>query len=81
MSVFCLCFPLGVLWFLALLILGVFLSFFFFFLFRAAPAAHGGSQARGQIGATAAALYHSHSNTRSEPNLRLTPQLMTMPDP
>ena len=34
----------------------------FFFLFRAASIAHSGSQARGQIGATAASLCHSHSN-------------------
>ena len=27
--------------------------------------AHGGSQARGEIGATAAGLHHSHGNTRS----------------
>jgi len=44
-------------------------SFFFFFLFRAAPAACGSSQARGQIGAAAAGLYHSHSNARSELHL------------
>ena len=31
--------------------------FFFFFLFRAAPVAYGGSQARGLIGATAAGLH------------------------
>ena len=36
-----------------------FLFFFFFCLFRAAPAAYGGSQARGQIGAVAASLHHS----------------------
>ena len=41
--------------------------FFFFFLFRAAPEAYGGSQARGPIG--------------SEPHLRPTPQLMAWPDP
>ena len=40
--------------------------FFFFLLFRAAGAAFGGSQARGQIRATAAGLHHSHSNARSE---------------
>ena len=34
----------------------------FFFLFRATPAAHGSSQARGQIDA-AASLHHSHSKT------------------
>ena len=32
----------------------------------AAPAAHGGSQARGLIGAVAADLCHSHSNVGSE---------------
>ena len=34
----------------------------FFFLFRAVPRAYGSSQARGQIGPTAAGLHHSHSN-------------------
>ena len=38
-----------------------------FLLFRAAPAAYGGSQARGPIEAVAASLQHSHSNTGSEP--------------
>ena len=33
--------------------------------FRAAPVAYGSSQARGQIGAAAASLYHSHSNAGS----------------
>ena len=37
-------------------------------LFRAAPKAYGGSQARGSIGATAATLHHSHSNTGSAPD-------------
>ena len=56
-----------------------FLSFFFFFffflffcLFRDTPAVYGGSQARGRIGAAAAGLCHSHSNTRSKPHLRPT---------
>ena len=44
-------------------------GFFFFCLFTATPAAYGGSQARGLIGATAAGLYHGHSNTGSEPCL------------
>ena len=35
---------------------------FFFLLFRAAPVAHGSSQARGLIGAAAAGLHHSHSH-------------------
>ena len=42
---------------------------YFLFLFRAAPAAYIGSQARGPIGGTAAGLHHSHSNSRSEPCL------------
>ena len=55
--------------------------FNFFCLFMATSAAYGGSQARGQTGAASAGLYHSHSNTRSEPHLRPTPQLMAMLDP
>ena len=57
-------------------------TFFFFLLFlRAAPAAYGDSQARGQMRATAASLHHSHSNARSKPCLQPTSQLMTMLDP
>jgi len=52
-----------------------FFSFFFFFLFRAVPAAYGGSRARGLIGAVAAGLFHSHSNARSEPSLQTAPEL------
>ena len=37
--------------------------FFIFLLLRAAPAAYGGFQARGLIGAAAANLHNSHSNT------------------
>ena len=47
----------------------------FFLLFRVAPAAYGGSQAWGQIGAAAASLHHSHSNGRSKP------QIAAVPDP
>ena len=54
---------------------------FFFFLFRAAPAAHGGFQARGLIRAVATGLCQSHNNARSKPHLRPTPQLMAMLDP
>ena len=55
------------------------MNFFFFRLFRAAPAAYGGSQARSWTGAVAAGLRHSHSNTGSNPHLQLTPQLMAIP--
>ena len=43
-----------------------FLNLFFFF--RTAPATHIHFQARGWVGTAAAGLYHSHSNTRSEPH-------------
>ena len=36
---------------------------------------------RGRIRAVAADLYHSHSNTRSEPHLWPAPRLAAMPDP
>ena len=58
-----------------------FLKFFVFCLFRAAPVAHGGSQARGEVGAVATGLRHSHSNGGRKPHLRPIPQLMPMPDP
>ena len=47
----------------------------------AAPAAYGGSEARGQIGAVATSLCQNHSNARSEPCLQPIPQLMAMLDP
>ena len=47
----------------------------FFLSFRAAPAACGGSQARGPFRAVATRLRHSHSNRGSEPCLQHTPQL------
>ena len=50
-------------------------------LFRTEFTAHGSSQARGHIGATAAGLHHSHCNTGSELCLQPTPQLMATPDP
>ena len=43
--------------------------------------AYGSSQARGQIQATAASLRHSHSNARSDPSVRPTPQLKATLDP
>ena len=49
---------------------GVMLSVSFsLFCLRAAPVAYGSSQARARIGAAAASLCHSHSNTGSEPHL------------
>ena len=60
--------------------LSVFIFIFLAF-FRAAPAAYGGSQARGRIGTAAAGLYHSQSNERSEVCLPPTPQLMATLDP
>ena len=54
----------------------------FFPLFRTEPTAYGSSQASGQTGAAAAAgLCHSHSNARSKPSLRPTPQLIAARDP
>ena len=56
-----------------------FLFCFVFYFFRAAPATYGNSQARGQIGATAAGLHHSHNNAGSELRLRPTLKLTAMP--
>ena len=61
----------------------LFIYLFIFCLFAiswAAPAAYGGSQARGVIGAVAAGLCQSHSNAGSEPRLQPTPQLTATPD-
>ena len=55
-------------------------TYIVFCLFRAAPAAYGGSQAKGQIGAVTAGLHHSRSNTESEPRLWPLPQITAMPD-
>ena len=57
------------------------LSKTFSLLFRATPTPYRSSQARGQIGAAAASLLHSHSNSGSKPRLQPTPQLTAMPDP
>ena len=55
--------------------------YLFIYIFRATPMVYVGSQTSGLIGAVAASLHHSHSNTRSEPHLRPIPQLTAMPDP
>jgi len=57
-----------------------FVLFCLFAISWAAPAAYGGSQARGPIGAIATSLCQSHSNTGSEPRLQPTPQLTAMLD-
>ena len=62
----------------------LFLFIYFFCLFAiswAASSAYGGFPARGQIGAVAAGLCHSHSNTGSKLHLQLWPQLTAMLDP
>ena len=51
-----------------------------FFFLRAAPAAYGSSQARGQIRGPAASLHHSHSNTGFEPCLRRKLKLLALPE-
>jgi len=58
----------------------VFLFFCLFAISWAAPAAYGGSQARGPIGAVATSLLQNHSNTGSEPRPQPTPQLMATLD-
>ena len=55
-------------------------QFVYLFIFRAAPAAYGISQDRGEIGAIATGLYHSHRNMGSELHLQPIPQLTAMPD-
>ena len=67
---------------IALLLLSLLLLLFCLFAISwAAPAAYGGSQARGQIGTVAAGLCQSYSNAGSELHLQHTPQLPAMPDP
>ena len=53
-------------------ILKNYLYIYVYIYFRAAPAAYGSSQARGQIGAAAAILYHNHSIIRFESRLPAT---------
>ena len=70
---------------IANLFLLYFIYLVIFGLFRDAPGAYGGSQAKGLIGAVAAGLRHSHShsysNTKSKPCLQPTSQLMATLDP
>ena len=54
--------------------------YIYIFLFKAVPVTYEGSQARGQIGAAAAGLCHSHSNRGSKLHLQPAPQLTAMPD-
>ena len=62
-------------------LLFLFFVFLSFCLFRAAPMAYGGSQARGPIGAVATSLRQSQSNVESKLRLQPTPQLMVTLDP
>ena len=59
----------------------LFMYVFIYLLFRAAPSACGGSQAKGLIEAIAASLCQGHSNVGSEPCLWPTPQLTATLDP
>ena len=59
----------------------LFLSFLSFFFFQGCTRGIWKFPARGLIGAVASGLCQKHSNTRSEPRLRPTPQLMATPDP
>lgn len=54
---------------------------FFFFLFLSRPVPYGSSRAGRWIGAVAAGLHNSHSNTRSMLPLWPVLQLAAMPDP
>ena len=56
----CIFFPPS-LWFVFSLFFLFFAFWVLFCLFRATPAAYGGSQAKGQIGAVVAGLHHSHA--------------------
>ena len=58
-----------------------FVCFCLFAFSRATPAAYGGSQATGRIGAVATSLRQSHSNAGSELHLQPTPQLMATLNP
>ena len=55
-------------------------SIYIFFFLGSHPQ-HMKVPSRGQIGAVANGLGHSHSNAGSEPHLKPRPQLMAKPDP
>ena len=55
--------------------------FVLFCLFGVTPMAYASSQSKGWIRAATAGHSHRYSNTRSEPPLLLTPQLVATPDP
>ena len=77
-------FSLLVFSFAPLRVINFFILFFFclFAFSRATPATHGGSQARGPIGAVDTGLHQQgHSNVGSEPCLQPTPELTGTPDP
>ena len=57
------------------------LCFYLFIFFQAALRHMEVPRLRGQIGAIAAGLHHSHSNAESELSLRPTPQLTATLDP
>ena len=59
---------------------GPFWVSFFLFVFTAAPAAYGSSQVRGESGAVAAGLHHSHGTPRSKLHLFPMSQLVALPD-
>ena len=75
---------LFVLFFHRLLFFKIGINFYFiylFSLFMVGPMTHGGSWARGPIGAVATGLLHSHRNARSEPCLQPAAQFMATLDP
>ena len=59
------------------------MKIFYFFVFFLGPYLWHmeAPQAKGQTGATATCLHHSHSNVGSKPCLCPTPQLIAMPSP
>ena len=57
------------------------LFYLFIYFVTTTPTSYGSSGARGQIGATAAGLSHSHSKAGSKPHLRPRLQSEAMPNP